>query len=177
MAKEFEPMATYLTPGVYYERVDATAPAITAIRTDVAGFVGIALRGPIDTAVPVQSWRQFQAHFGEFTGSGFLAYAVRAFFENGGRRCWVVRVASRDPNGGAMAAGISLQDSSGKDFWHIAASSPGIWGNDLSVLLRETHRAQTLTDPKRSTPNASAVSSTSGLRRGTMVRLSQGSAP
>jgi phage tail sheath protein FI len=170
-------MPTYLTPGVYYERIDATAPAITAIRTDVAGFVGIALRGPIDTAVPVQSWRQFQAHFGEFTGSGFLAYAVRAFFENGGRRCWVVRVASRDPNGGAMAAGISLQDSSGKDFWRIAASSPGAWGNDLSILLRETHRAQTLTDPKRSTPNASAVSSTSGFKRGTMVRLSQSSAP
>src|SRR5260221_4816993 len=99
-------MATYLTPGVYYERVDATASTISAIRTDVAGFVGIALRGPIDTAVPVQSWRQFQAHFGEFTGSGFLAYTVRAFFAHGGRRCSVVRVASRDPNGGTIAAGV-----------------------------------------------------------------------
>ena len=112
-------MATYLTPGVYYERVDATAPAISVIRTDIAGFVGIALRGPIDTAVPVQSWRQFQAQFGDFTGSGFLAYAVRAFFENGGRRCWVVRVASRDPNGGAMAAGVFVQSSSGNDIWRI----------------------------------------------------------
>lgn len=170
-------MATYLTPGVYYERVDATAPAISAMRTDVAGFVGIALRGLVDTAVPVQSWRQFQAHFGDFTGSGFLAYTVRAFFENGGKRCWVVRVASRDPNGGAMAAGISLQGSSGNDIWRIAASSPGVWGNDLAMLLKETHRAQTLTDPKGSTPNASVVSSTSGFKRATMVRLSQGSAP
>lgn len=167
-------MATYLTPGVYYERVDATAPAISAIRTDIAGFVGIALRGPIDTAVPVQSWRQFQAQFGDFTGSGFLAYAVRAFFENGGRRCWVVRVTSRDPNGGAMAAGVSVQGSSGNDIWRIAASSPGTWGNDLSILLQETHQAQTITNPTGSTPNASAVSSTSGLKRGTMVRLSQG---
>src|SRR5882762_11696813 len=75
---------TYATPGVYYERVDATAPAISVIRTDVAGFVGIASRGPVDMAVPVQSWRQFQAHFGEFTGAGFLAYSVRGFFENGG---------------------------------------------------------------------------------------------
>jgi uncharacterized protein len=170
-------MATYLTPGVYYERVDATAPAISAIRTDVAGFVGIALRGPVDTAMPVQSWRQFQAHFGEFTGSGFLAYAVRAFFENGGRRCWVVRVASRDPNGGALAAGISLQSPTGNDIWCIAASSPGVWGNNLSVLLKETHRAQTLTNPSGSVPNASMVASTSGFKRATMVRLSQGLAP
>jgi phage tail sheath protein FI len=170
-------MATYLTPGVYYERVDARAPAISAIRTDIAGFVGIALRGPVDTAVPVQSWRQFQAHFGAFTGSGFLAYTVRAFFENGGRRCWIVRVASRDPNGGALAAGISLQSTAGNDVWRIAASSPGVWGNNLSVLLKETHRAQTLTNPKGSVPNASVVASTSGFKRATMVRLSQGSAP
>ena len=82
------------TPGVYYERVDASAPAISLLRTDIAGFVGIATRGPLHQPLPVQSWRQFQAYFGDFTGAGYLAYAVRAFFENGGQRCWVVRVAS-----------------------------------------------------------------------------------
>ena len=35
------------TPGVYYERVDASAPAISPLRTDIAGFVGIATRGPL----------------------------------------------------------------------------------------------------------------------------------
>ncbi len=170
-------MPTYLTPGVYYERVDASGPAISAIRTDVAGFVGIAQRGPIDTPVPVQSWRQFQAHFGGFIGSGFLAYAVRAFFENGGRRCWVVRVASRDPNGGAKTAGITVQSLSGRDIWRIAASSPGTWGNNLSVTLKETHRAQTESKPRESRPDAFAVSSTSGFARGTLVRLSQHPAP
>ena len=35
------------TPGVYYERVDVSAPAISALRTDIAGFVGIATRGPL----------------------------------------------------------------------------------------------------------------------------------
>jgi uncharacterized protein len=82
------------TPGVYYERVDASAPAISALRTDIAGFVGIATRGPVNNALPVQSWRQFNAYFGDFTGAAYLAYAVRGFFENGGRRCWVVRVGS-----------------------------------------------------------------------------------
>ena len=87
-------MPAYQTPGVYYERVDAAPPGITSIRTDVTGFVGMARRGPLHTAVPLQSWRQFQAYFGDFTGAGYLAYAVRGFFENGGRKCWIVRVAS-----------------------------------------------------------------------------------
>ena len=96
------------TPGVYYERVDASAPAIAPLRTDIAGFVGIAARGPLHQPLPVQSWRQFQAYFGDFTGAGYLAYAVRAFFENGGRRCWVVRVASET----AATAAVTLQSAS-----------------------------------------------------------------
>ena len=84
-------MATYTTPGVYYETVDVTDSRVASVRTDVAAFVGIAERGPVDTPVPLESWRQFRAHFGDVTGSGYLAYSVRAFFENGGARCWVVR--------------------------------------------------------------------------------------
>ena len=164
-------MLAYQTPGVYYERVDASAPGIATIRTDVAGFVGIARRGPLDTAVPVQSWRQFQAYFGDFTGAGFLAYAVRAFFENGGQRCWVVRVASN----GAATAEMVLQGPSPAqhDVWRIAAFSPGVWGNNLDIALRETHRAQTLTERQGSAPEYAAVASIAGFGRGTHVRLSQ----
>src|SRR5690348_9011254 len=106
------------TPGVFYQRADAAAPAISVVRTDITGFVGIAPRGLLDVAVPVESWRQFQAHYGSFTGSAFLAYAVRAFFENGGRRCWIVRVASDDPVAGAATASIPLPGAAG-DVWSI----------------------------------------------------------
>lgn len=172
-------MATYTTPGVYYERIDATAPAITAIRTDVTGFVGIAVSGPLDTAVPVQSWKQFQAYFGGFTGSGFLAYAVRSFYENGGKRCWVVRVASNDPAGGALAAELELASSTaGRTVWNISASSPGTWGNTLTVSMRETHLAQTTGWLEENHPERMVVAGTTGFTRGTLVRLSQpGKAP
>ena len=170
-------MAAYLTPGVYYERVDTSAPAITAVRTDVAGFVGLAVRGPLDTPVPVQSWRQFEAHFGGFSGAAFLAYAVRGFFENGGRRCWVVRAASRDAGGGAAQAAATITSVGGGDAWRVSASSPGVWGNDLSFTMKATHRAQTTTVPSASTPEASAVLSTSGFARGTLARLAQDGAP
>jgi phage tail sheath protein FI len=158
------------TPGVYYQRVDASAPAISLLRTDIAGFVGIATRGPLHQPLPVQSWRQFQAHFGDFTGAGYLAYVVRAFFENGGQRCWVVRVASEL----AATATVTLQSISKGDIWRLAASSPGVWGDNLEIFVRETHRAQTVIDPKLSVPESSAVISTTGFVRGTHVRLSQG---
>jgi phage tail sheath protein FI len=165
----------YETPGVYYERVDARTPAIAAIRTDVAGFVGIASRGPVGEALPVESFRQFQAHYGGFSGAGYLAYAVRGFFENGGRRCWIVRVASNEPGGAAAAAEAVVPSTASPpaDVWRIRASSPGVWGNNLTVRLTETHQAQTRSLPSQSPPESSRVDSTAGFRRGTLVRVSQ----
>jgi phage tail sheath protein FI len=165
----------YLTPGVYHERVDA-GPGITAVRTDIAGFVGLAPRGPLDTPVPVQSWRQYQSYFGGCSGSGYLAYAVRGFFENGGRRCWVVRVASREPLGGSLSATFSLPDSAGQPAWQVQAYSAGQWGNHLTVWLTETHQAQTVSIPRYSAPEYSAVASITGFRRGSHVRVTQGTA-
>jgi phage tail sheath protein FI len=165
-------MLAYDTPGVYYRRADATAPAIAALRTDVAGFVGIATRGLVDRAMPVESWRQFEAHYGGFTGSGYLGYAVRAFFENGGRRCWVVRVASNDPSGGAQAAEAALRSAT-IDFFTVQASSPGVWGNDLTFEWRETHQAQALIPPHWRNPSLSLVNSVTGFERGTLVCLRQ----
>lgn len=176
----------YETPGVYFERVDAAGPAISAIRTDVAGFVGIAARGPVDTPVPVQSWRQFLAYFGDFTGQSFLAYCVRAFFENGGRRCWVVRVASDSPVGGHATASAILRmpppPGSPKGapdgaVWAVEACSPGAWGNNLTILLQETHRAQTVSIPALSTPETTVVASTAGFRRAMLVRVWQNTLP
>ena len=120
-------MPEYLAPGVYYERADTVAPGIAPLRTDIAGFVGIAPRGPLHVALPVTSWRQFQAWFGDFTGAGFLAYAVRGFFENGGRRCWIVRVASA----AAQCASVTLASAGGKLGWRVRAQSAGVWPNAL----------------------------------------------
>ncbi len=169
-------MPERLRPGVITERVDASAPGISVIRTDIAGFVGIAESGPLHTPVPLQSFRQFQAHFGDFTGQGYLAYSIRAFFENGGRRCWVVRVASRHVTFGARSASHTIT-SAGVPAWQIEAANPGCWGNDLSVALRTQRLAQTDLDPALSRPQYAVVSSVAGFRRGSLVRLSQAGAP
>lgn len=165
-------MPTYATPGVYYERVDAGAPPLSPLRTDVAGFVGIARRGPLHRAVPVESWRQFEAWFGGVTGAGYLAYAARGFFECGGRRAWIVRVASPAAATARTAFG-TISASSG---WRVTASSAGVWGNDLDVRLTTTHRAQTRSVPADSTPEYAAVRSVAGFVRGTHVRVPVGPA-
>ena len=162
-------MTAYAAPGVYYERADASPPGIAALRTDIAGFVGITLQGPLDVPVPVQSWRQFQANFGDVTAVGFLAYAVRAFFANGGRKCWVVRVA---PPEAAGALAVLNAKAGAQPVWKVAASSPGVWGNDLEVTVRQTHLAETVSIGN--SPVAAeftAVASTSGFSRGTLVSI------
>ena len=165
-------MPDYQTPGVYFERVDAAFPAITALRTDIAAFVGIAERGPLHQAMALRSWRQFQASFGNFIPGGYLAYMVKAFFENGGRKCYAVRVAD---SSAAASAQVTIQDTAGNPAWIIQASSPGVWGNQLAVRLQTTHRAQTQTMVETDSVDQSSshVASMAHFEVGTLVRLSQ----
>ena len=128
----------------------ARLPSRSCARTS-PGSSGSPSAGPIDVPIPIQSWRQFVSWFGDFTGSGFLAYAVRGFFENGGRRCWVVRVAAKDAAAGAQCASV-LVGHAGDPVWRVRASSEGIWGDALTFTLRERNPAQivhrTTTIPK-----------------------------
>lgn len=162
----------YLRPGVHTERVDSSPPAVAAIRTDIAAFVGIAERGPLDTPVPVQSFRQFRAHFGDFCGQALLAYSVQAFFENGGRRAWIVRVASKREDTGARCASVELGDFTGP-FWSLEAESPGGWGNDLEVSLAEQRDGQTTLDLSAGDSRYGVGTSVAGFERGSLVRLTQ----
>ena len=86
------------------EWVSADVPVPAAVRTDVAGFIGLAQRGPAHQPVRLASWSQFQAVFGGYDPRGWLAYAVNGFFANGGNACWVVRVVDPDTAQPARAA-------------------------------------------------------------------------
>lgn len=125
----------YSTPGVYVERFDADPQRIRLRRTDVAGFVGLAPRGPINSPVKVESWRQFVTVFGDLVRDAYLGYAVRGFFENGGRTCWVVRAGNPQ---GAVPARVQLRVE-GYGTVALAASSPGAWGNGLTVAAVWEH--------------------------------------
>ncbi|MBC7909102.1 MAG: phage tail sheath family protein, partial [Pyrinomonadaceae bacterium] len=124
-------MPEYLTPGVYFEFCDA-APPLSGVRTDIAGFVGLAERGPLDAPVRIDSWRQFQAQFGSYVPYGFLAYVVKGFFENEGRTCFVVRVAGAS----AARANRVLKNKNGDNVLSINARDEGRWGDRIGFSLR-----------------------------------------
>lgn len=167
----------YSRPAVYVERADALGPPPVVLRTDIAAFVGIARRGPLDTPVPVESFRQFAAHFGEFTGAGYLAYAVRGFFENGGRRCWIVRVANNDAAGGAHAASVAVFDTAGRVLFRVYASSPGTWGNALKLDVGTESGATAIGLAGEGTPRYARVNAVAQFERGALVRIEQIGAP
>src|ERR1700739_3963061 len=86
-------MAESSALGVYVEEIEATAHPIRGVSTDVAGFVGFTERGPYRPKL-VKSFTQFKRMFGApvSPARGFLPYAMRGFFENGGRRPYIARV-------------------------------------------------------------------------------------
>jgi uncharacterized protein len=148
-------------PGVY--RAPPTAVhALTGVRMDVAGFAGVAPRGPArvpvvderhpagaamvadgrprsrSVAVAVESWDEYRHVFGGFEGPGRLPWAVAAFFAQGGRRAWVVRIvhdygAGAPQNAGGVA-GATLKGPVPEVELH--ARSEGAWGNGLRATLR-----------------------------------------
>ncbi|HEY5933087.1 MAG TPA: phage tail sheath subtilisin-like domain-containing protein [Kofleriaceae bacterium] len=121
-------MPEYLSPGVFVEEVPGKLKALEGVSTSTAAFVGPAARGPVAGfplpftmpgfplepdvgTVFVTSFAEFTRRFGAplplpaldaldvDNDTGYLGYAVRAFFDNGGRRCFVTRiVAPPDPN-------------------------------------------------------------------------------
>jgi uncharacterized protein len=127
----------YRTPGVYFEWLDPGQAGVLPVRTDVAGFVGIAERGPLHRPVRVESWIQFTSVFGGHVPQGFLAWALGGFFKNGGRTCWVVRVA--DPIR-AQPGRLRLLDEHGRPTLRLLASSPGSWSDRLGVTVARTSR-------------------------------------
>lgn len=121
-------MRTYRTPGIYFEQHDAALPLVGPLRTDIAGFVGIASRGPLHKPVRIESMTQFRTVFGGPLAQAYLAYAVQGFFDNGGATCWVVRVA--DPEAAAMAS-LDIVNEHGEVVLRVTAGSPGSWGNEI----------------------------------------------
>ncbi|XXT22766.1 phage tail sheath subtilisin-like domain-containing protein [Sorangium sp. So ce429] len=88
-------MPEYLAPGVYIEERPGPR-VIEGVSTSTAGFVGMTERGPVGgPPILVTSFGEFQRKFGGYLTPkgehGYLPLAIRHFFENGGKRAFVVR--------------------------------------------------------------------------------------
>jgi len=117
---------------------------VRPLRLDVAAFIGLAERGPLDVPVLVEDFNQYRYIFGgdlplaRFDGRPLFAHlrqTVEAFFENGGRRCYVVRVAGPGNRANQFQLPGLLCETDSND-WQpviIPAAWPGRWSDLVSL--------------------------------------------
>jgi hypothetical protein len=160
-------MATYVTPGVYFEAVDQNSQALTVLRTDIAALIGIAQMGPLDVPTPVNSWEQFQTVFGNFIPNGYMAYCAQAFFQNGGQTMYGVRVAASDTQT-VTAPGV-IQPANG--FSSIVQSTQGFAVGALATARQSESAAAAGTQPASGA--ASILTSVAGFPQGSVVTITQ----
>ncbi|HEX9102934.1 MAG TPA: phage tail sheath subtilisin-like domain-containing protein, partial [Polyangia bacterium] len=157
------------------------AKPLTVADTRVAGFVGLAARGPLDEPVLLGGWNEFLDIYGH-SNESYLARAVEGFFLNGGQTCYVVRVAHRARPGAdgkvtlgpehAACAERIVKDGWDKPTLRVRAMNEGRWGNNVWVRFQQTTAARTLLTLDLEVGSGEArVNSVKGFERGALVRI------
>jgi len=143
-------MPEYLSPGIFPRETDFSH-YVKHLSTSSAGFIGVAEKGPVNQVGLVTSWEQFVRKYGSYTVAGYLAYAARAFFDNGGNILYVNRIAhytdiTDKTTLTAVKATRTLKDRSGvkaskatgvsgTDEIVWTAVEPGAAGNSITVAI------------------------------------------
>jgi hypothetical protein len=166
---------------VYPAADEPRAKPLTVSDTRVAGFVGLAARGPLDEPVLLGGWNEFLDIYGH-SNESYLARAVEGFFLNGGQSCYVVRVAHRarpaadgtvtlGPEHAACAERV-VKDGWDKPTVRVRAMNEGRWGNNIWVRCAQTTAARTLLTLDLEVGSGEArVNSGRGFERGALVRI------
>src|SRR5262249_27846966 len=132
-------MPEYLYPGVYVEEIDTGNKPIEGVSTSTVGFFEIAERGP-QVATLVTSFTEFVRTFGGYVQDNgadrYLAHAVEGFFQNGGLRCFIMRVASSASLKASLAVG-------GMTVW---ALGPGLTGDRIAVIIADGSQKKATND-------------------------------
>lgn len=129
-------MPEYLAPGVFVEETSFRQKTIEGVSTSTSGFVGPTRYGPVRGEPSLlTSFSEFERIYGgldqlEFAAGerthNYLAHAVRAFFEEGGRRLYVARTFT--PRLGDDDGIARWQEGSPAQF-SLTARYPGAAGN------------------------------------------------
>ncbi len=171
-------MSEYLAPGVYVEETSYRAKSIEGVSTSTAGFIGPTRTGPISGQPELlTSFADFERYYGgledlEF-GTNYLAHGVRAFFAEGGKRCYVMRVYARAAN--TATSGHATTGDIGPAATprpRLTARFPGAAGN-MRVRFRLRLGDQVL---QKTTPagGGSPVYNLSRVRAGDVVYIAMG---
>ena len=178
-------------PGVRFE-AQAPPPAEVLPRMDVAAFVGFAASGPLHVPVAMEDPARLADVFG---GDLVLAWdaargepvrahlvpAARAFFRNGGTRCFVVRVAGKGARSNHFQVpGLVRLAARELTPARAAARSEGSWSDALAVgaavastplTVLDFHSGDAGSPPSSSPALQVALDAPDALAAGDLVRL------
>jgi hypothetical protein len=101
----------------------------------VATFIDYFARGPMNRAIQIFSFADFEREFGGLDARSEASYAIQQFFLNGGTEAYVIRVghafgtARIDLLDGLPILGNSLRVTAGRLIKGVSVDDPGTWGN------------------------------------------------
>ncbi len=141
-------MATaYQTPGVYVEWLDKSAQQLVVGRTDVAGFVGLAERGPLHTAVKIESDRQFFSTFGDVTRGRLPGLRRGRLLRE--RRAHLLGGAGGRPRRRASRASVRLARPGRATAASSRPPARARWGNDIEIEAAVDRRPRSPASSRR----------------------------
>lgn len=176
-------MPEYLAPGVFVEETSFRQKTIEGVSTSTTAFVGPTRFGP-ENGEPslLTSFSEFERIYGgldqlafddEEPSHNYLAHAVRAYFEEGGRRLYVSRVVD------ASAARASAAISDSPSVMSFEARHPGAAGNfNVTLIFKagENILGQAPRDPTVPLSN-DTVPILRGVRAGDLVLAVEAGSP
>lgn len=122
-------------PGVYIEEVPSGVRTIVGVATSVAAFIDYFARGPMNRAIQIFGFADFEREMGGLDALSEASYAIQQFFLNGGTEAHVIRTgnsfatASIDLLDGLPVLGSSLRITAGRLIKGVSVDDPGTWGN------------------------------------------------
>lgn len=142
--------AVATVPGLYFT-VSPPQADPSPLRSDVAGFIGRARRGPVGKPIRVEGWRGYQRVFGGLDSEAVMTYSIRGYFENEGEVAHVIRLSHESASQSSAEWEIGAVNNQGlwtaaspAGFEHtsytIKATSPGRWANNTRITINYRSR-------------------------------------
>jgi phage tail sheath protein FI len=167
--------------GLNVIEVDGSAPAaIQGAAVSVGAFNILTKRGVPNRPVRITSFADFSDRFGGFDSASFGAYLVKGFFDNGGQRAYVNRVAGAGNNAPTAAnATIRRGDANSAQLLRLEGgyrgqTDPGRWADGLRVTLKPSFDSGVRQGTNAIAKDGTTLARLAGFSVGDTVLVSEG---
>ncbi len=134
--------STLTYPGVYVEEIPSGVRTVTGVATSITAFAGRARRGPVNVAVTINSFGDFEKIFGGLWLDSSMSFAVRDFFLNGGAQAVIVRLYHADPgspNANPVVPAPNPAATLSVGGLTLTAANEGRWGVALRAAIDQNN--------------------------------------